>query len=426
MRNFGKYFLVLIVGIFNFSQVAFSQTSNTSEQFSEDDPNSTIRINHQPLSEYLGQTVLLVGRSNRIMGNEKPDSYKGSRIKTTKSLSPSRFEGSRLFLHAFTPDHANFFLAYQEGLERLSNRRSLATLNQNEQLAFWLNLYNVIVINKLVEEYPISKLKNLRNSKRGKKSFWDENITTIEGVPLSLKDIEKILFTNFDSPLVAFGLWQGSIGGPGLLNYAYSGRNVWRTLEQNAVEFVNSNRGLRPPTGSRMNVSNFYEWMMPAFGTSPDHVLMFIKEYADPNFAGNVSGVSTLRFKQYNWAVADITGGNTHTGSSNQMGGLLTGGGDGIGASAKGGVKPFSVTQPSGRSTNMRGEDTVPVSSVLGRYKNILNFIPTGSLESLPPQALDLIMGIKQNTRLPTPVITTEECAPGARCEIENVDDSGA
>ncbi|MEE8294784.1 MAG: DUF547 domain-containing protein, partial [Sphingomonadales bacterium] len=266
---FTSFILVII------STTGFAQSAGVAERFSEHDPTSTVRINHQPLSDYLDLTVLPVGRSYGIMGDERPDTYRASRIKTSKALSPSRFEGGRLFVSAFAEEHKYFFEAYQNGLENLSNRRSLSTLNKNEQLAFWLNLYNVVVINKIVEEYPIQKLKNLRSTKRGKQSFWSEKVTTIEGVSLSLRDIERILFENFDAPEVAFGLWQGSVGGPALLNYAFTGRNVRRALEMNALEFVNSNRWLRPPTGSRMKVSKFYQWMQPAFGTSEDHILMF-------------------------------------------------------------------------------------------------------------------------------------------------------
>ena len=275
-------FLTLTFVLF-FSNPGFSEEGLNDGQlwqrFSESDPSSKTRIDHQALTDMLKKTVFVVGNSRGFLGNEKPAQYINSKINITQSLTPSRFEGNRLFVHDFTDYHIDFFRDYKTGLENLSERRALGTFNKGEQLAYWLNLYNVIVINKLVDEYPIQTLKPLRSSKSGNKSFWDEKVTTVGGVPLSLRDIEKILFNNFNSPLVAFGLWQGSIGGPKLQNQAYTKKNVWRLLENNAVEFVNSNRGLRPPRGSRMKVSQFYQWVLPAFGTSEDHVLMFIREY---------------------------------------------------------------------------------------------------------------------------------------------------
>lgn len=414
MSVFKKILFTSFILIF-FASTGFSQSAGVAERFSGHGPNSTVRINHQPLSDYLEATVLPVGRSYRFMGDEKPDTYRASRIKTSKVLSPSRYEGGRLFIGAFSEDHRYFFQAYQKGLENLSTRRSLSTLNQNEQLAYWLNLYNVIVINKLVEEYPIQKLKSLRSTKRGKTSFWSKKVTTVEGVSLSLTDIEKILFANFNAPEVAFGLWQGSIGGPRLLNYAFTGRNVWRALEINALEFVNSNRGLRPPTGSRMKVSKFYEWTMPAFGTSEDHVLMFIKEYSDPNFVTGVSRVNSLNFKIYNWTIADVLGGNKHSGQHSQLGGIQSS----AGASRTNNGQAGSFTPSTGGPALV--ERNIAAYNVLSLTKWLQDLTPTGPLAKLPSQALDLLMGIKQNTRLPIPIITTEECAPGEDCTLEEV-----
>lgn len=400
--------MVFAAALLFFAGPAFADdqadTAPIWQRFSESDPNSTVRINHQPLTDYLEATIFPVGRSYRILGNEKPNTYKASRIKTAKSLSASRFEGSRIFFHAFSEDHKTFFLAYQKGLERLSNRRALSNFNQNEQLAYWLNLYNVVVINKLVDEYPIQKLKKLRKSKVGKPSFWTEKITTVEGVRLSLTDIENILFNNFETPLVAFGLFQGSIGGPRILNYAYTGGNVWPSLEKNAVEFVNSNRGLRPPTGTRMIVSSYFEWAMEAFGGSKDNILTFIKVYADPKFIGDVSEVKSLNFKYYDWAIADVRGGSVHSGQINQFGGILaTGGGAPQSANSMKNTEPFSTSIP--RTT----------SALLDP-----NF--TDTVNGVPADAIDLVLGIRNNTRLPIPVFTTEECGPEAVCTIENID----
>jgi hypothetical protein len=402
------FFIAIIGGLL--STQALGQSGSPIDRFSAHDPDSKVVIDHSVLTEYLRATILPVGRSFRILGNEKPESYRGSRIRTAKALDPSRFEGSRIFIHAFADEHKEFFKAYQVGLENLSNRRPLADLNRSEQAAFWLNLYNVIVINKLVDEYPIQKLKNLREGRRGN-SFWTQKVTTIEGVALSLRDIETILFTNFNKPEIVFGLWQGSIGGPRILNYAYTGKNVWRALEGNALEFVNSNRGLRPPTGTRMNVSDFYGWMQVAFGPTDDAVLGFIKEYADPNFVQGVSGVTSINYKIYDWTIADILGGSKHSGQHNQLGGVLVGKSRNVGADMP--------------SASANGES---FTGQIGGIAEIIRFVQDKqplAIPGLPEQALQVILGITQNTRMPRAVIYSEECAPGDDCVIESVEGDG-
>lgn len=366
--------------------------SSVAEQFSGENPNSKAKIDHRPFTDYLFDTVFPGGRSKKFLGTLKAKKYSGSNIRIDQALAPSRFEGGRIFLPYFNADQIDFFQTYQEGLENVSNMRAISKFNKNEQLAYWLNLYNVIVINRLIEEYPIQNLKNLMESKKGRVSFKNEKVTRIEGVRLSLKEIENILFTNFESPLVAFGLWQGAIGGPRLLNYAFTAKNVQKELKANAVEFVNSNRGLRPPRGSKMKVSKFYKMMLPAFGTSEDDILSFIKLYADPNFVTGVQQVTSINASIFDWRFADILNGTIHSGKESQFGGLQT---------ANGGGTMDAVGSSVGSSDNTFKPETL--------YRFILDKNPKGSLVVLPPQVQAFVAGIIENNEVLIPIVFTEE-----------------
>ena len=395
---------ILILGFISASgdYGARAQTGPVWERFSEFDPDSEITINHKPLSDILRQTVFPMGTSKRILGTQaKGILYTGTRIRRGGSgtASPSRYEGNRLMLHSFSDEHEAFFRGYQKGLENLSNRRPLRELNKNEQLAFWLNLHNVIIINKLIEEYPIDKLKSLRQSKRGT-PFWEEKVTTIGGVPLSLMDIEQIVYHNFDNPVAIYGLFQGTIGGPRLATVAFDGDNVWMVLENNAAEFVNSNRGVRPK-GTRVEVSIFYEWSKVAFGGSDEAVLEHIFSYGNYSFLGDLSGIQSLKYKNYNWKIADLLGGTLHSGMTINYAAFLAN---------------YNSTQGGGFQ-GISGETQMGSVDLTGW---LVNNAPVGfNLENLlPPHAYDLISAAYRNNNLPfkTPVITTIECPPGDPC----------
>ena len=280
-------------------------------------------------------------------------------------------------IHAFTEEHGDFFAAYQEGLERVSNRMSLSVLSHEEQLAFWLNLYNIIVMNKVIEEYPISQTRSFR---KDKDSFWYQKSTLVEGIPLSLKDIENILIQNWETPLVIYGFWQGSIGGPRLPRDAFTGTNVWDILQKNAIEFVNSNRGVIPKK-NRLEVSKFYEWTKAAFKNSDLRLLNHINQLAEPDFMGDISGLKKISYKYYDWQVADLIGGTLYTG-----------------AQFAGGIRADLFLERTG---------------------------DFNAINKLPPQALEMFREMSKEKALPklyTPLITTEECAPGEACRVETPD----
>jgi len=354
------------------------------ERFSEYDEESKTVINHDPLTSTLANSVLPFGRSKtRLKTYAKKEYFKNSRIPKILNGSPSRLEGNRLMIHAFSDDHRAFFKGYQAGLENLSLRRPLRNLNKNEQLAYWLNLYNVIVINKLIEEYPISQLKSLRKKDQ---SYWDRKVATIEGVPLSLSDIEQILIHNWDSPLVIYGLFQGSIGGPTLLREAYTGATVWALLETNAREFVNSNRGVIPKKKDLV-VSKFYGWVKGAFEDSDQVLLDHINAYADPAFMGDISHLTTVKYSYYDWFITDILEGRTHAGDF----------------------------------TNDRVVHPDP-----GTIE--WHLVQAGlwdQLKMLPPGARDLVIEAITTNEIPykQPVVTSVECAPGETCAPDETPD---
>ena len=56
--------------------------------------------------------------------------------------------------------------------------------SRNEKLAYWINLYNALTINLLLDNYPIQSITKIDKA-------WDTKILTIEGENYTLNDIEN-------------------------------------------------------------------------------------------------------------------------------------------------------------------------------------------------------------------------------------------
>lgn len=249
------------------------------EAFQRYDADSNFSINYTDVDVVLGTMVLDMGRSTREKAPEQR-AQTGTRMKTKVKVDTAN-EGNRFYFEEFE-DNARYQQVLhdlRQNLQAVPEQVPLGAFNRNEQLAYWLNLYNITVLDKLVKMYPE---RNLKKELTGRKSFLDEKLLTVAGHELSLNDIQHgILATNYpDDPLVIYGLYQGIIGGPNIRKSAYTGASVRRQLADNAEEFINSNRGTQAHDGD-FEVSSFYErneQYFPDFDTDlRNHLMTFIE-----------------------------------------------------------------------------------------------------------------------------------------------------
>ena len=207
-------------------------------------------------------------------------------------------------------EHVELVAKYRRDLEILPNYYPLAGFDKDEQLAYWLNLHNAALFEQLARRYPISKLKTLRNGRKNKPSLWDEKLLTVEGVALSLNDIQNnILLRHWNSPMALYGLYQGSIGGPSLPNKAFTGENVLGILASTAEEFVNSNRGVKIWRGEA-RVSLLYEWCKAAFPDWESDLSSHLAQFATDSRKAEMTSSKGFTAKLYEWRIAEIKNDN--------------------------------------------------------------------------------------------------------------------
>ncbi len=267
---------------------------------------NTIRLDYTVLSEALEGTVIRLGPSIR-RHMSRPAPRVGSRF-TSGHTTPYRLEGSRVSFSFFNNEFLEELTAYRQDLERIGTQIDLTHMAKDEQLAFWLNLHNVVMIEKISEQYPSKYPDRL---KINGVPLDDAKVITIKGIALSLRDIrEKIVYPNWDTPEVLYGFFRGDIGSPALQNYAYTGSNVQDLLVYQAGEFVNALRGFNLTSKNR-NVSKLYEELKPYHFTNwdtdlPRHLL----KYARNDVAEDIRQDRPWRIDRYDGVVADLVGGS--------------------------------------------------------------------------------------------------------------------
>lgn len=224
-----------------------------------DTPNND-KIDYSIWDEAMKNIVISMGPSLRE-GAGRPDPSFGSR-RQYGHVSRYRLEGTRVMFSFLDKDVIASFTEYRKDLENTANIVDIQALSRNEQLAYWINLHNVALVEQIANAWP---LRQPREMKVDGVPLDEARIVTVEGVRLSLRDIrEKIVYRNWKDPVVMYGFWRGEIGGPSLQREAYNADNVARLLTRGAADFVNSLRGTQE-AGGRLQVSEHYREVAPFF-----------------------------------------------------------------------------------------------------------------------------------------------------------------
>lgn len=287
--------------------------NNLPTPFQGASQDSTLAVSYDDLSAFLKAEVLVVGRSTR---------KKAARAETTGTRMRSRvnrltaLEGNRFYFKALENDDVRSTLqAIKQSLELLPGQVPLSALNRKEQLAYWLNLYNFTLLEELAKQQAPGNVKNLLDYD-DEDSILNKKVLNIAGEPLSLHDIQfTILKEKYNDPLVIYGLFQGNIGGPSILDEAFTGDRVWRQLEENAREFINSNRG----TYFDGAVSVYYKRNMPFFDNNKEKLRSHLLDFLEGAFYSEIQEADELKFATADWQLANLTGGAREYGGSGMI-----------------------------------------------------------------------------------------------------------
>lgn len=300
-----------------------ASTPPSFEQFSQYNDDSRARIDYSIWSDLMRDFVLNVPVMDREPERRRSITT-GTRVSTANE-SRYRYEANRVAYHLMSDEYKTAITQYREDLENLPSQVDFASLSSDEQLAYWFNLHNVAIIEQVMLNYPVTRI-NRMNAHGTRTNVFEAKILTVAGVDLSLNDIrERIVYEQWDDPRVIYGFFNGAIGGPELNRNAFSGRDVWRQLDRNAGEFVNSLRGVEVAR-DELRVSHIYreaERLFPDFETD---LRSHLNSYANDVTAEQLVPGRRLRTSVEDWHIADLINGSTRcTGTAGASTMLSTG-----------------------------------------------------------------------------------------------------
>jgi len=183
---------------------------------------------------------------------------------------------------------------YISGLANLP----VSSLSRSEQMAYWLNLRNALVLESIAAKSTNRKFKSSRGDALSPGEAWTQKRVSVSGVSLSIQDIEKgILLRQFADPNLLYGLYQGSKGGPALSRDPFSGSNVRFQLRQLGIDYVNAGRAVRVKSGEA-RVPALYQWYIyDLFDGEDQAVIAHLKGLAETRLALSLQDAYSLSEK---------------------------------------------------------------------------------------------------------------------------------
>lgn len=183
------------------------------------------------------------------------------------------------------------------------------TLSRDDRFAFWVNLYNALTVDVVVDYYPVASIRDIPISPGlFSKGPWGRKLVTVAGRELSLDDIEHgILRADFKDARIHYAVNCASWSCPDLAPVPYEGEKLEAMLNEAARLYINSSRGADIRNGD-LKVSSIFDWYMEDFGGNEAGVLTELRKYAEPDLAAaleNISGISSYR---YDWSLNDSAG----------------------------------------------------------------------------------------------------------------------
>jgi hypothetical protein len=145
---------------------------------------------------------------------------------------------------------------------------SLDSASPQEQVAFWINGYNAIVLQTIISHYPIAQRTRdyPAGSIRQIPGAFERETHRLAGRTVTLDQIEQTVLPTFHDPRVFLALGRGAMGSGRLRSAAYAPDHIERQLAEDAAECTNRAQCVQLDPGQNVvRVSSIFSWRRNEF-----------------------------------------------------------------------------------------------------------------------------------------------------------------
>ena len=226
-----------------------------------------------------------------------------------------------LLTRYYDPAHGMNYKALkaQDGKKLAELRKQLAavdpaSLSRHDQLAYWINLYNVSTLGVVVAAYPIKSIRDLSTDPIIRLNVFKKPSVQTKAGAISLNDVENDkIRAGFKDPRIHFAINCAAESCPPMRSEPFVGDKIDAQLDDQARKFLNGPRGLRLEAdgdGLQIHVSKILDWFGDDFEKWGGGKVAFISKYASPDKKQRIDkarGKIDFEYDDYSWKLNDAS-----------------------------------------------------------------------------------------------------------------------
>lgn len=190
---------------------------------------------------------------------------------------------------------------HENAMELLEKTDLSQIKSKEEKISFWINAYNLLTIDLIIQKGEQESIHNLGGLVGDP---WNEFSWVIDGLEITLSQINQQTLRNINEPRIHFTLTCAAISCPDLKNEPYWPKMIYTQLEKQTQKFLkNKEKGVKiikaPKTSSnirqqdKFKTSQIFQW----FNNDFEHgsIERFVQRYVF------LYGASQDGYLQHNW-----------------------------------------------------------------------------------------------------------------------------
>lgn len=168
-------------------------------------------------------------------------------------------------------------------LAHLSSADLDAEATREARLAYWINAYNAVTIQGILDKYPTTSIRD-HTPKLWGFHIWKNLKLQVDDQQVNLDSMEHQILRKMSEPRIHFAIVCASISCPRLLNEAYTAEQIDTQLNLNAKDFFAQTRNFKVNRNNNsVALSSILKWFQEDFGNNQqERLALFSKWVTNP------------------------------------------------------------------------------------------------------------------------------------------------